>query len=350
MYKKSHFDKLAVALLATVAFSVQELAFAQSGAKGCSREIGIGSWNIQWLGNPTAGKRTAQDAADVASYVKAGAVDVLALAEISRTSTDQDGAARNATLDAALSVLNQENRAQWRYVLFPKREGARAPEDQWVGVAWNERQVRRQGAPIRVPADIDPAREKSIKDQFPAAGSDTVIFTRWPHAVRFSAGEGKTDWLVVPVHLKSNTDGPATAQARAYETELLIEGMALLRQQHGEKDLIVLGDSNMLLANENAGVNMKAAGFRDCNARDLGTHLPFKSAEKAAPFDRIFVLPARPSTADTCGGSNSGQQSTDFKIVLPSQWRPGTNNIQFRKLLSDHLMVRTSLCVGGDDD
>lgn len=350
MNKSNQYAKIIFAVLAAVVFTGHMPAFAQSDAKSCSREIGIGSWNIQWLGNPTAGKRLAQDAANVASYIKAGAVDLLALAEISRTSTNQDGAARNATLDAALTLLNQESGAQWHYALFPKREGARAPDDQWIGVAWNEKQIRMQGTPIKLPAEIDPAREKAIKDQFPRPGSESIVFSRWPHAVKFSAGQGQTDWFIVPAHWKSNTDGPATAQARAYETELLLKGLAFLRQQHSENDLIVLGDTNMLLANEQAGENMKAAGFLDCNGRDLGTHLPFKSADKAAPFDRIFVLPARSSTAETCGGANNGQRSSDFKIVRPSQWRPGTTNVQFRKLLSDHLMVRTSVCVGADDD
>lgn len=348
--KRKHIAAIAVTFLSTVATGTHNSAYAQQPNQTCLRQIGIGSWNIQWLGNPKEGNRGAQSAADLASYIKSGSVDILALAEISKTSLGSDGSARNSTLDSAFALLDQEEGSKWRYVLFPKREGARAPDDQWIGVAWNTSQVQMQGAPIKVPAEIDPEREKSIQAEFPKPGSEKIIFARWPHAVKFSAGQGLTDWFVVPAHWKSNTDGPATEKARAYETELLIKGIAQLRQANSENDIIVLGDSNMLRADEQAGLNMKAAGFLDCNARDLATHLPYKSTEKGAPFDRIFVLPARTSTAQTCGGSNNGQRLTDFKLVRPTQWKPGISNADFRRLLSDHVMVRTSVCVTEDDD
>lgn len=321
------------------------------GAPQCTKRVTLGSWNIQWLGNPAAGKRAPQDPADLASYIATAGVDVLALSEISRTHTTGGSATpRNHSLDAAFEQLNANGSASWRYMLFPKREGARAPEDQWVGVAWNTGAVKLTGGPWKLPVQIDEAKENAIRAKFPDPGEDTVIFSRWPHAVKFSAGSGATDWVLVPVHLKSNTDGPATREAREYEVQLLLAGLDAIRDQHADKDIIVLGDTNMLATDEPAGQLMRGAGYRDCNGKDLGTHLSFKQDERGAPFDRIFVLPARAATAATCAAPNNGSKSTDFKVVRPAQWQPGTTNVQFRKLLSDHLLVRTTLCVAADDD
>ena len=78
------------------------LSFLMASGSGqaqeqCESVLQVGAWNIQWLGNPGEGKRTAQTAADVASYIKAGGVDVLAVSEVSATSK-AGGWGRNKTL------------------------------------------------------------------------------------------------------------------------------------------------------------------------------------------------------------------------------------------------------------
>lgn len=54
--------------------------------------IGIGAWNIQWLGNPEqrsgCGKDVRQSAEDLAMYISRSRVDILALEEISDTDGD----------------------------------------------------------------------------------------------------------------------------------------------------------------------------------------------------------------------------------------------------------------------
>lgn len=138
--------------------------------------------------------------------------------------------------------------------------------------------------------------------------------------------------------------------ARQYEIELLLEGLSGLRSQHSDGDLMVLGDSNMLSADEPAGKLLANAGYRDCNTRDLGTHLPFRRSDRAAPFDRIFLSPTQPETSASCLPKSTGKQPLDFKVVRPTEWQEGTTNLQFRKALSDHLLVRAGICVRKDDD
>lgn len=319
------------------------------GQPACDKVVYVGSWNIQWLGNAKAGKRKPQKPADIASYLAVSKVDVLALAEISVTSRDSNGKARNQSLDEAFAIANS-GAAKWQYELFAKREGARAPEDQWTGVAWNEASVAKVGGPWKLEARIDASKEESIKQRMNPPEAETVIFSRWPYAVKFSAGKGKTDFVVVPVHWKSNIGGAATAEARAYETELLVESLRKSPAAHGEEDFIILGDSNMLRADEDAANALKGAGLRDCNARDLGTHLSFKAGERGAPFDRIFVMGDQAETSATCPATGNGRNDLDFKLVRAAEWRQGVTNSQFRNRLSDHLLVRTGICVVADDD
>ena len=163
-------------------------------------------------------------------------------------------------------------------------------------------------------------------------------------------GNGKSDFVVVPVHLKSNIGGAVAADARAYEIELLLGALGSLKDKHGDGDVIVLGDSNMLSADEPAGKAMSQAGFKDCNARDLGTHLPFKHGETAAPFDRIFLVAAQPETNVSCPADGVGKNPLDFKVVRPSDWMQGITSVEFRNRLSDHLLVRAGICVMQDDD
>lgn len=174
-------------------------------AQSCQRIVQVGAWNIQWLGNAKEGKRQAQAPEDLASYIAASKVEILALSEISATGKDSAGRFRNQTLDDALALLNDQG-ARWDYEIFEKRPGARAESDQWIGVAWNAASVTKTGGPWKLPVQVDEARENSIRSQFPKPTPDTIIFSRWPYAIKFSAGTGLSDWVIVPIHLKSNTE------------------------------------------------------------------------------------------------------------------------------------------------
>ena len=339
--------KVATALTAALAAAMTMPAFAQAPA-ACEKFINIGAWNVQWLGNAKGGGRKPQDPKDIAGYLAASKVDVLALAEISATSTIA-GQAKNAPLDDAIAILNAAG-GQWRYALFDKRIGARAPDDQWSGIAWNEAVVKATGGPWKLDVEVDLKRENEIRARLDKPETETLVLSRWPQAMKFSAGTGKTDFVVVPVHLKSNIGGPATADARAYEVELIRQGLDKLKSKHMDADIIVAGDTNMLNGTEPAADSFKAMGLKDCNARDLGTHLSLKKGEKAAPFDRIFLSNSQPETSGSCSTKGNGKDPADFKIMRPGDFQAGMQPSDFRKRLSDHQLVRTGICVMADDD
>ncbi len=321
-------------------------------AAPCHHLLTVGAWNLQWLGNAQAGRRKPQSPDDIASMIALSGVDILALSEVSATEgtvASTGTSARNATLDAAFAQLNAAG-AHWAYALFPKREGARAPQDQWTGLAWNAAAVTPVGGPQRLRATIDTAREDALRHQMDRDEPNTLIWSRWPQAMKFSAGPGLTDVVVVPIHFKSNIGGEATAQVRAVEAELLVQALRQLPASLHDPDTLILGDSNMLDADEPAGQVLARAGFKDCNARDVGTHLSFRAGEKRAPFDRIFVAARQPESADTCPLSGVGREPRDFKVIKPHEWQPDLKPSQFQARLSDHLLVRTALCVMKDDD
>lgn len=319
-----------------------------ASAQTCEQVLYVGAWNIQWLGNPKTGKRPAQAAQDVASYIATGGTSVLSLAEITATSKSS-GLSRNQTLDEAFALLNAKG-SKWQYRLFEKRAGARDPDDQWTGMAWDESKVNLAGGPWKLDVTVDEKKEEAIRAKFDKPEASTIILSRWPYAAKFSAGPGKTDFVVVPVHLKSNIGGASTTEARRYEVELILQGLAKLKDQHKDNDLIVLGDSNMLAAGEAAGLALQSAGLKDCNSRDLGTHIGFVKGQKWAPFDRVFVMASQPETAGSCPTNGNGNGPMDFKIIRPEAWKADTTPSQFIKSLSDHMMVRTGICVIKDDD
>jgi predicted extracellular nuclease len=327
-----------------VSLSINLTALA---AERCDTPLSIGSWNIEWLGNAKEGKRTAQSPSDMADYLMVADINVLALSEISSTNS-VTGEARNQQLDETFARLSI-NGASWQYRLFEKRPGARAPDDQWTGLAWNTAKVQLVGEPWKIDTNIDEAKEKEIAKQL-SKESGTIIWSRTPYAVKLAAASGKTDFIIVPVHMKSNSGGTATAKAREYEATLLVQGLKKLRTESGEKDIIVLGDSNMLSSSEPAATVLKDFGFTDCNARDMGTHISFNANEKGAPFDRIFVMKDQNETKESCPSNGDGSAPLDFRIVRPEDWIHGMTPSEFRKKLSDHMLVRTGLCIGADDD
>ncbi|MGN6660059.1 MAG: hypothetical protein ACTHKN_13835 [Achromobacter mucicolens] len=316
----------------------------------CDQIVQVGAWNIEWLGNAKDGKRKAQKSEDIAAYIGIAEVDVLALAEISPTSRNASGEYQNDTLDAAFEQLNQSG-AAWKYTLLPKRPGARAYYDQWTGVAWNERRVQKVGGPWRLRATIDSDREKAIKAKFSTRQPDTIIWSRWPHAFKFSAGKGLSDFIVVPVHFKANSGRDAgPVDARKYEVDLLLEALDRGASQVSDGDLVVLGDSNMLSANEPAAAALRAYGMKDCNAGDIGTHLSSGAVGQDAPFDRVFLVSSQPETQASCPLNGEIADPFTFTVVRPSAWLPGMGRGEFRDRLSDHQLVRVGICAIKDDD
>ena len=304
----------------------------------CTDRLRIGAWNIEHFGEP--GSQGKQDPADLASYIAKADVDVLALEEIAADSTHPAKGRRSTRLDQVMSLLGGV-KGTWDYVLLDKRLGESNPNTQLTGVMWNTSRVSHLQT-FRLEFEVDPKVEASIAKKIKST-DPKVIWRRWPHAVWLSAGEGKTDFFLVPLHMKSNRDKGDTPSARAYEVQLLLSALKALSQKTGEQDIILAGDTNMKRGTEPAGVALGASGYRDCNARDLGTYL------ESTPFDRIYVLEAQPETKMSCPKNPKGD-ALDFIRFLATDWRPGMKKEDFVASMSDHVLVRTAVCVMKDDD
>jgi len=274
---------------------------------GAARQwIRIGSWNIQNLGVRPWG----QHPKAVAEHLLLAGVDLIALQEIH--DTDGDASRRsNAVLDEALALINRQECHDWTYRLFPKTD----PSDtrQLTGVAWNRRVLTLAAPPTAVSRSPEAA-----------AG-----WLRPPYAVQFTTGPGATDLVIIPVHFKANTDGEAAGRRyRSEEARRLAEGLNRVAHYFGDKDIIVIGDTNCLNRSEAALQTLGAAGWRDLNASDQAT---FRTG--SAPFDRILVPRRQP----------------EFRFSRQYVLSPGDPAAHFRAV-SDHYVVMTTVRVMPDDD
>jgi predicted extracellular nuclease len=288
-------------------FAVVLLLAASQGAFA-DDYVRIGSWNIEHLGKRAFG----QHPKALAEHIELAAVDVLALQEI--YDTDENDATRtNERLDAVFALINEHEGQDWAYTLLPKRQ--KDETYQLVGVAWNRHKVSKVG-------------EFSI----PVEYASQYTWNRHPHAVKFSAGKGKTDFVVIPLHMKSNSDGVDIGrEARAAEAAALVAKLDKVRQHFDdEQDIIIIGDTNCLDAAEDALSIYSDAGFVDLNAKDAIT---YRKASYASPFDRILV-PA---------------EQAEFKYTRQYVLTP-TDPQTHLGSLSDHFLVKAAVRVLADDD
>lgn len=286
-------------------------------------EIRIGAWNIEHLGSPNArageNRGVAQQPADIAAYISAAKVDVLAVEEVG----DNDGAPEthtNRTLTEALADLRQQTGQTWQHLLYPKRE--RRDWQQLCGVAWNTARAQMIGEPYMIPVETA------------LAGADeTELWNRHPYGVKFSFGSGKTDLVLITVHMKANTGGqPSPKIRREEEARTLVAHLSELKKHFRDSDIVILGDTNILRNDERAWQIFRDSGFIDLNQAGASTHLG------GAPFDRILV-------------PGSQQEFTrNFEVIAGKLSGRQLSPEDFRNKLSDHLMVVTTVHVTTDDD
>jgi endonuclease/exonuclease/phosphatase family metal-dependent hydrolase len=274
----------------------------------------LGAWNIEHLGFPGSrsglGKNIAQAPLDIAAYIASSDVDILALEEIG--DDDNNALTRtSSTLNQAFALLNAAPGQNWTYVLFPKRQAGQTT--QLTGLAWNQAKVQMVGQPFQVPSLDNPS----------APGNE---WDRSAHAVQLTAGSGKSDIVIVPVHMKSNI-GTNTDDQRAEEARLLTAQLSVIQAQFSDDDIVILGDTNCLGSDEEAISVFVTAGFTDLNVNDDPT--TFKGP---APFDRILV---------TASDEFTTQDFDVIKTMAPDD---------HKKRLSDHYMVVTTVTVGADVD
>jgi hypothetical protein len=156
--------------------------------------------------------------------------------------------------------------------------------------------------------------------------------------MKFKSGEGKTDFVLLPVHLKSNVDGNFRPHREAEAKELVKHLGEISQKWPGEKDIVILGDFNFLvdkgMAVEKAREILVEAMFRDLNANNEGTHI----GSGKAPFDRFFV-PIQPEF-----------DQSKQRVVREFLKLKNLKDETFTAKYSDHLMIVTEMRVMNDDD
>jgi len=290
----------------------------------------VGSWNIEWLGKPEDRAQFAQGVAQspetMAEYIVGSGVAVLGVAEV--VTTIPGTPMRSRELEATIAAIRKKNGQEWEYALCPGRQDG----DQLTGFLWNSTRVTAFNADGQAwRQTIDVPWRVPIKEGRSASGSR--LWARPPHAIKFSAGAGKTDFVVIVLHMKADYNGQFETH-RKQEMDALIEALPAVRARFKDEDIILTGDTNVTRADEPAIADLTGAKFVDLNAKNMST------TWRDGFTDRTFVPAKQPEFA-----------SREFWVfsdpfLSKMRWKPG----DFKKNLSDHYMVGTIVRVMEDDD
>lgn len=288
--------------------------------------IRVGAWNIETLGSPDSrdylrkspsnGYGVPRKPAELADLIQALRLDVLALSEIDDTDA-REGPATNRVLDEAFRILNRRSGNDWTYRLFPKR--IRRYSSQHTGLAWNRLRIRAVGKRFRIPV-VDVTSRRFFE------------WDRHPHAMKFTRGRGRTDFVVIPIHMKAGRNDEAVKQRRS-EAEALVRELSEIQEHFQDQDIILIGDFNMLRRSEPAGrVYRRKGGLFDLNYTDRSTHIA------DLPFDRCYIPRVQ--------RENEFAGVTQVRIVAP----PAGEERRFRRELSDHWPIVVEFAELADDD
>lgn len=235
-----------------------------------AKGLKVGAWNIEWLGNPDSrrgpGEGVAQNPEDIAAYIKDSRVQLLCLEEIC-DSKKGDHVLSNDTLGKTITILNDGGTGEWRYRLF--RNKTLGDRSQVTGVMWNGKAVTPSDLDFRIPVKM-PDGEFNYWD-------------RWPTAAKFRSGSGKTDVVVIPIHMKSGGSEKNRRQ-RAKEAASLIAALSQVKGVFSDQDVVIVGDFNVGKAGEDAVNKFVDEGYADMNASDESTVVM-----GGLPLDRAFV-------------------------------------------------------------
>ncbi len=245
--------------------------------------IKIASWNIEWLGKPDRRSGPARDKPqspkELAEAIAHSGAAIVALQEIVAPGAGRP--IRSRELDAVVEELKKTPGGGWTYLLFP----GRGNEDQLTGLLWDASRV------AAVEADGKPLRPGSVGFRVPIkegrSAQGSGLWNRPPHAVKFSLGQGKTDFVVIVLHMKSDFQG-TFSEHRAQEAAALTTAMAEVKRAMRDADIVLAGDTNCTNPKEPAITAFAAAGFRDLNETGMQTHW------RGGTMDRFLVPSDQP--------------------------------------------------------
>ncbi len=303
---------------------------AAPAATASASEIRAGSWNIEWLGKPEdrsgAGQGVAQDPADLADLIVTSRVAVLGLCEI--VSSISGRPIRSREIEATVDAIKKKTGDGWKYVLYPGRNDG----DQLTGVLWNPRIVTAETASDK-PFDTATDTPWAVPVGKGRSSQGSGLFNRPPHAMKFSAGAGKTDFVVVVLHLKADYNGDF-AQHRKEEADVLVGALPAVRKQFHDDDVLLVGDTNCTGDHEPAIVALERAGYFDLNGSHRATHW------RGGSMDRELVPVSQPEFA-----------GHGFEVMSDSYMsKRGIDAREYKRRFSDHFMVVGTIRVMADDD
>lgn len=303
-----------------------------------AEEFRIGAWNIEWLGFPNRrgrpGKDVEQTPVDLAAYIAEAKLDVLALEEIGVEKNSAPWTSK--PLQQTVEELQKVHGQTWQYMLFPKIDYPKGTENfitrgQHLGIAWRSDRAKLIGEPFSIPVGVN----ETFGGKF---------WERRANAVKFSFGEGKTDVVLIPVHLKSNrndvnpSDKLFTQRQRQAEAKVFVAQLKSLKERFKDEDIVFLGDTNIFGPDDETPKILVDAGFVDLNQKDEGTTAAWGSGYSSAPFDRIFVPANQPEFKNSVQKVHKTKNGTDDEIK------------DYKKRHSDHYLVSCVIEVGNDDD
>lgn len=298
----------------------------------------VGAWNIEWLGRPDSRSGVArgveQRPEDLADYLIASGVAVLGVEEI--IASGGSNPIRSRILEETLAMVGRTTGDRWEYVLYPGRKRG----DQLTGVLWNTRFVEALDSEDDAWAQGDTPWRLPVSGRESSQGS--VLWSRPPHAMKFSAGEDRTDFVVIVLHMKADYDGDFASHRGEEGAELagLLPGVS---RAFDDADLVLIGDANLGAGDEPAARALRdaglgegpsaGAGFISLNTGGLPTHV------KYGALDAAFVPASQPEFV------------RDFEVISgPYLDERNLSAAEFKAKFSDHFMVVTTIRVRTDDD
>jgi hypothetical protein len=247
-------------LLATtlILITATALTFGQTNQ---TRDILIvGSWNIEDI-QTGSGQKT-----DImASHLRLFRLDVLALNHV-----NGNARRRNRQLDAIFEKANETDGQGWQYRLFENRTAT--DRDQLVGVAWNRSRVSLQSEVFRTVTD------------------DGTVWRKPPHAAKFSAGTGLTDFVVVPVQLEAKSRESACLDGtRGQQAQDLQALLQRVRSRFSDDDIVAIGDTECVRVEAEAMARFSVDRSLDFEVGDLSDFIRGQGA-----YNRVMVPRQQP--------------------------------------------------------
>lgn len=302
-----------------------------------SDRIRLGTWNLEFFGNRKDPPRTDADVAAMATFLRARGIDVLAMQEVGTPE--------------AVHTLASHLGAEWQFVLGTTGMWSDGSGGQRVGFLWDSARVELLQAEelMQLPREVE------------ADGRKIPIFHRVPVCAVFRARSGGLDFRAVTVHLKADVrreieqngrDELSTRKRVAEVAELGRVLDAMLAGAEEDRDVVVLGDFNHVLARERS----EPAAKPDKPDADLTVPLltAFTGFARVPPAQPRPTIRWFPEAIDhVVVGRDFVEEVIPGSAQVHAPWSGDPTDAEldaWQKTYSDHFMLSVDLDASRDRD